>query len=55
MPELVVAIRKAGGSLRHTFEIVDALSAWIPKSELGAFSLSHGVEMLELEEAFKTA
>ncbi len=54
MPDLISAIQKAGGSLRHTFEIVDALSAWLPKSELGEFSLLPGVEMLELEESFKT-
>lgn len=54
IPELVVEIQKAGGSLRHTFQIVNAVSAWLPKSELGGFSLLKGVEMLELEEAFKT-
>jgi len=55
IPALVLTIRKVGGSLRHTFEIVEALSAWIPKSELGEFSLEQGVEMLELEETFGTA
>ena len=53
IPKLRIAIREAGGSLRHTFEIVDAVSAWIPKSELGGGSLLKGIEMLELEEPFR--